>query len=53
MDNSFNITQAIKNFFSREEKSGILPLLFATLALITVNSPLQTPYHDIKYIDIN
>ena len=52
MDNSFNITQAIKNFFSREEKSGILLLLFATLALITVNSPLQSLYYDIKYIDI-
>ena len=52
MDNSFNITQAIKNFFSREEKSGILLLLFATLALITVNSPLQSLYYDIKYTDI-
>jgi len=52
MDNSFNITQAIKNFFSREEKSGILLLLFATLALITVNSPLQSLYYDVKYTDI-
>ena len=52
MDNSFNITQAIKNFFSREEKSGILLLFFATLALITVNSPLQSLYYDIKYTDI-
>ena len=52
MDNSFNITQAIKNFFSREEKSGILLLLFAMLALITVNSPLQSLYYDIKYTDI-
>ena len=52
MDNSFNITQAIKNFFSREEKSGILLLLFATLALIIVNSPLQSLYYDIKYTDI-
>ena len=52
MDNSFNITQAIKNFFSREEKSGILLLLFATLALITVNSPLQSLYYDIKYTNI-
>ena len=52
MDNSFNITQAIKNFFSREEKSGILLLLFAILALITVNSPLQSLYYDIKYTDI-
>ena len=52
MENSFNITQAIKNFFSREEKSGILLLLFATLALITVNSPLQSLYYDIKYTDI-
>ena len=52
MDNSFNITQAIKNFFSREEKSGILLLLFAALALITVNSPLQSLYYDIKYTDI-
>ena len=52
MDNSFNISQAIKNFFSREEKSGILLLLFATLALITVNSPLQSLYYDIKYTDI-
>ena len=52
MDNSFNITQAIKNFFSREEKSGILLLLFATLALTTTNSPLQSLYYDIKYTDI-
>lgn len=52
MDNSFNISQAIKSFFSREEKSGILLLLFATLALITVNSPLQSLYYDIKYTDI-
>ena len=52
MDNSFNITQAIKNFFSREEKSGILLLLFATLALITVNIPLQSLYYDVKYTDI-
>ena len=52
MDNSFNISQAIKNFFSREEKSGILLLLFAMLALITVNSPLQSLYYDIKYTDI-
>ena len=52
MDNSFNISQAIKNFFSREEKSGILLLLFATLALITVNSPFQSLYYDIKYTDI-
>lgn len=52
MDNSFNISQAIKNFFSREEKSGILLLLFATFALITVNSPLQSLYYDIKYTDI-
>ena len=52
MDNSFNISQAIKNFFSREEKSGILLLLFATLALITVNSPLQSLYYDVKYTDI-
>ena len=52
MDNSFKISQAIKNFFSREEKSGILLLLFATLALITVNSPLQSLYYDIKYTDI-
>ena len=52
MDNSFNITQAIKNFFSREEKSGILLLLFAMLALITVNSPLQSLYYDVKYTDI-
>ena len=52
MDNSFNITQAIKNFFSREEKSGILLLLFATLALITVNSPLQSLYYDVKHTDI-
>ena len=52
MENSFNISQAIKNFFSREEKSGILLLLFATLALITVNSPLQSLYYDVKYTDI-
>ena len=52
MANSFNISQAIKNFFSREEKSGILLLLFATLALITVNSPLQSLYYDVKYTDI-
>ena len=52
MDNSFNISQAIKSFFSREEKSGILLLLFATLALITVNSPLQSLYYDIKCTDI-
>ena len=52
MDNSFNITQAIKNFFSREEKSGIHLLHFATIALITVNSPIQTHYYDVKYTDI-
>ena len=52
MDNSFNISQAIKNFFSREEKSGILLLLFATLALITVNSPLDSIYYDIKYAEV-
>ena len=52
MDNSFNISQAIKNFFSREEKSGILLLLFATLALITVNSPLNSIYYDIKYAEV-
>ena len=52
MENSFNISQAIKNFFSREEKSGILLLLFATLALIIVNSPLHSLYYDIKYTDI-
>ena len=52
MDNSFSISQAIKNFFAREEKSGILLLLFATLALITVNSPLNSLYYDIKYTDV-
>tara|TARA_B100000035_G_scaffold310367_1_gene318057 strand:+ start:1865 stop:3049 length:1185 start_codon:yes stop_codon:yes gene_type:complete len=52
MENSFNISQAIKNFFSREEKSGILLLLFATLALIIVNSPLHSLYYGIKYTDI-
>ena len=49
MNNTFDITQAIKNFFSREEKSGILLLIFATLALIVVNSPLQSIYFDLKY----
>ena len=49
MNNTFDLSQAIKNFFSREEKSGILLLLFATLALIIVNSPLQSLYFDIKY----
>ena len=49
MNDTFDITQAIKNFFSREEKSGILLLVFATLALIVVNSPLQSIYFDIKY----
>ena len=49
MNNTFNLSQAIKNFFSREEKSGILLLLFAMLALITVNSPLQSLYFEIKY----
>jgi NhaA family Na+:H+ antiporter len=52
MDNSFSISQAIKNFFAREEKSGILLLLFATLALITVNSPLNSLYYDIKFTDV-
>ena len=52
MNNNFDITQAIKNFFSREEKSGILLLIFATLALIVVNSPLQSIYFDIKYASI-
>lgn len=52
MNNSFSISQAIKNFFTREEKSGILLLLFATLALITVNSPLNSLYYDIKYTDV-
>ena len=52
MNNTFDITQAIKNFFSREEKSGILLLIFATLALIVVNSPLQSIYFDIKYSSI-
>ena len=52
MNNSFSISQAIKNFFAREEKSGILLLLFATLALITVNSPLNSLYYDIKYTDV-
>jgi len=49
MNNTFDISQAIKNFFSREEKSGILLLLFAMLALIIVNSPLQSLYFEIKY----
>ena len=52
MNTSFDITQAIKNFFSREEKSGILLLIFATLALIVVNSPLQSIYYDVKYASI-
>ena len=52
MNNSFSISKAIKNFFAREEKSGILLLLFATLALITVNSPLNSLYYDIKYTDV-
>ena len=52
MNTSFDITQAIKNFFSREEKSGILLLVFATLALIVVNSPLQSIYYDVKYASI-
>ncbi|MEK9906540.1 MAG: Na+/H+ antiporter NhaA [Gammaproteobacteria bacterium] len=52
MNNSFSISQAIKNFFAREEKSGILLLLFATLALITVNSPLNSLYYDIKFTDV-
>jgi len=52
MNTSFDITQAIKNFFSREEKSGILLLIFATLALIVVNSPLQNIYYDVKYASI-
>ena len=52
MNNSFSISQAIKNFFAREEKSGLLLLLFATLALITVNSPLNSLYYDIKYTDV-
>ena len=49
MNNTFDLSQAIKNFFSREEKSGILLLLFAILALIIVNSPLQSLYFEIKY----
>jgi len=49
MINTFDLSQAIKNFFSREEKSGILLLLFAMLALIIVNSPLQSLYFEIKY----
>ncbi len=55
MNNTFDLSQAIKNFFSREEKSGILLLLFAMLALIIVNSPLQSLYFEIKntYIPIN
>ena len=52
MKDTFDFTQAIKNFFSREEKSGILLLVFATLALIVVNSPLQSIYFDIKYTSI-
>jgi NhaA family Na+:H+ antiporter len=52
MNDTFDITQAIKNFFSREEKSGILLLIFATLALIVVNSPLQSIYFDVKYTSI-
>ncbi len=55
INNTFDLSQAIKNFFSREEKSGILLLLFAMLALIIVNSPLQSLYFEIKntYIPIN
>ncbi len=49
MNNPLKITQAIKNFFSREEKSGILLLLFAIIALIIVNSPFQSLYYDLKY----
>ena len=49
MNNTFDLSQAIKNFFAREEKSGILLLLFALLALIIVNSPLQSLYFEIKY----
>ncbi len=52
MNTSFDITQAIKNFFSREEKSGILLLIFATLALIIVNGPLQSVYYDVKNASI-
>ncbi|MBL6700828.1 MAG: Na+/H+ antiporter NhaA [Gammaproteobacteria bacterium] len=49
MNNTFDLSHAIKNFFSREEKSGVLLLLFAMLALIIVNSPLQSLYFEIKY----
>ncbi len=55
MNNTFDLSQAIKNFFSREETSGIWLLLCAMLALISVNSPLQSLYFEIKntYIPIN
>ncbi len=48
MNRPFSIQEFLNDFFSREEKSGILLLLFAVIALIIVNTPAQALYYDIK-----
>ncbi len=48
MNRPFSIQEFLNDFFSREEKSGILLLLFAVIALIIVNTPAQVLYYDIK-----
>ncbi|MBH43975.1 MAG: Na+/H+ antiporter NhaA [Gammaproteobacteria bacterium] len=42
------IQDFLTNFFSKEEKTGILLLIFSIFALIIVNSPFQNNYYEIK-----
>ncbi len=53
MSKSFYLQSFLKNFFSKEEKSGFLLLIFAMLALVIVNSPFQSFYYDIKYFSLS
>jgi len=49
MGKTSTIQDFLNNFLSKEEKSGILLLIFSILALIIVNSPYQDFYYKIKY----
>ena len=53
MNKSFDVQTFLKNFLSKEESSGFLLLIFAALALIIVNSPLQSLYYDLKYLPLS
>ena len=52
MSKSFSIQEFLSDFFKREEKSGILLLLFAVFALIIVNTSFQIFYYDLKNLTI-